>query len=138
MAGSEAQERSEMLAQVFVREASRQETIQDQDAQKRLDTGSSEGQGRDALAVHDLGACHLGEGVLTDEAIVAKLLDVEQTSVGRKADGPQRGQINQSLADGEVARVVDGGLGAQGPPLLVVLFNPTVLVIDVERHLHEI
>jgi hypothetical protein len=34
-------------------------------------------------------------------------LDVEQTSVGREADRPQRGQVVQPFAEGEVARVVD-------------------------------
>jgi len=38
-------------------------------------------------------------------------LDVEQTSVGGEADLPQRGQVGQPSADGEVVGVVDGGLG---------------------------
>jgi hypothetical protein len=36
----------------------------------------------------------------------------EKTAVGWKADLPQRGQIVNPPADGEVAGVVDGGFGA--------------------------
>ena len=64
---------------------------------------------------------------------MAEALDVEQTSVGRKADLPQGGQILQPFADAEVAGVVDGGLGAQGAAFLVVLLDPRVLVVDVQR-----
>ncbi len=35
-------------------------------------------------------------------------LDVEQTPVGLEADLPQRGQVDEFLADAEVACVVDG------------------------------
>jgi len=42
---------------------------------------------------------------------MAESLDVEQTSVGGKADLPQRGQVGQPFPDPEVAGVVDGGLG---------------------------
>jgi hypothetical protein len=65
--------------------------------------------------------------------IVADALDVEQTSIGFEADLPQCGQVLQLLADTEIARVVDGGLGAQGPLLLVVLLDPRMLVVDVKR-----
>jgi hypothetical protein len=37
---------------------------------------------------------------------VGDLLDVQQTSVGSKADLPQSGQVLQAFADGEVARIV--------------------------------
>jgi hypothetical protein len=38
-------------------------------------------------------------------------LNAKEATVGRKADLPQGGQINQTLPDAEVMRVVDGGLG---------------------------
>jgi len=38
------------------------------------------------LLANHLGAGHLPEGILTEEAIVAELLDVEQPSVGLEAD----------------------------------------------------
>jgi hypothetical protein len=47
-------------------------------------------------------------------------LDVQQTSVGLKADRPQRGQVMQPFADVEVPGVVDGRLGAQGRPMVLL------------------
>jgi len=44
---------------------------------------------------------------------VADGLDVEETPVGVEADLPERGQVDQPLADLEVGGVVDGRLGAQ-------------------------
>ena len=82
-----------MRTQIAIGEPVRQETIEDQDAQERLSPWVSEGQGGDALVADQLGTGHLPEGVLTEEAIVAELLDVEQTSIGLKADRPQRRQI---------------------------------------------
>ena len=52
-------------------------------------------------------------------------LDVPETSVGLKADPPpQGGQVEQPLADAEVARVVDRRLGPQGAAFLVILLDP--------------
>ena len=69
---------------------------------------------------------------------MGNLLDVEKTPVGLKADLPQSGQVLQQLADAEVARVVDGGFGAQGAALLVILLDAGVLVIDVQRGNHPV
>jgi len=38
-------------------------------------------------------------------------LNAKQATVGREADLPQGGQINQTFPDAEVMRVVDGGFG---------------------------
>src|SRR3982750_1510987 len=73
-----------------------------------------------------------GEGFGGADRVVAESLDAEQAPVGGEADLPQRGQVGQSLADGEVAGVVDRGLGAQCPSLLVVLLDLGVLVVDVQ------
>src|SRR5438874_7729067 len=70
---------------------------------------------------------------LAKRAIVADSLDVEETSVGLEADLPKRREVLKPLADGEVARAVDGRLGAQRAPFLEVLLDPGVLVVDVQR-----
>lgn len=43
---------------------------------------------------------------------MAEALDFEQTSVGLKADLPEGWQVTQPFAEGEITRVIDGGLGA--------------------------
>jgi hypothetical protein len=58
------------------------------------------------------------EGILGKHTIVAEAFDLEETAVGRKADGAQFGEIAQALA-AEVVGVVDGGLGAERAALLV-------------------
>ncbi len=63
---------------------------------------------------------------------MAQTFDFEQPAIGRKADLAQLRQVVQALADTEVVAVVDGRLGPQGPTFLVVLFDPRVLVIDVQ------
>jgi hypothetical protein len=76
-------------------------------------------------------------------AVVAETFDFEKTSVGLKADLPQRRQVTQPLADVEVAGVVDGRLRAGSDlgyfrNLLEVLLEARVLVIDVERGDHPV
>jgi len=73
---------------------------------------------------------------VADAAILADPLDVQETSVGLKADPPQGGKIGQPFADAEVAGVVDRRLGAQGATLLVILLDLGVLVVDVDRRAH--
>ena len=111
LAGSEAQEWSEVLAQVAVGEPRGQETEDDQGREERLDTILLEAEGGGALAVDHDRLGNLSKGVRAEVAIMADPLDVQETSIGPEADLPQRGQVRQPLADPEVARVVDGGLG---------------------------
>ena len=59
--------------------------------------------------VHDLFV-----GSLANEAVVSDSLDVEETSIGLKADLPQRGEVVQSFADSEVTGIVDGRFSTQG------------------------
>ena len=60
-------------------------------------------------------------------------LDVEQPSIGHKADLAQLRQIVQALADAEVIGVVDRSLGTQGPIFLVILLlDARVLVVHVQ------
>ena len=68
-----------------------------------------------------LGLGDLPKRLFAYRAIQADCLDVQQTSVGLKADRPQRGQVMQPFADVEVPGVVEGRLGAQGAAFLVVL-----------------
>ena len=98
-----------------------------------LDARRPIAQTRDALAVHALRVLELLKHVLTDSAVVADGLDVEQTPVGLEADLPQRRQVVQPLADGEIAWVVDGGLGAQGAGEFAIWVDLAPLVVDIER-----
>ena len=69
---------------------------------------------------------------LTDRAVVADSLDVEQTSIGLEAYFPQGEEVLEPFPDPKIPGVVDGGFGAQSSAFLVVLLDPTVLVVDVE------
>jgi hypothetical protein len=61
------------------------------------------------------------ETIFAERAVVAESLNVEQTSVGVKADLPQCGQMVQLAADGEIVGVIDRGFGAERSAFLVVL-----------------
>ena len=79
------------------------------------------------------GRVQLVEHVGSDGAVVAEALDAEQASVGGEADLLQILKVSQPAADAEVVRVVDDRLRAQRTPLLVVLLDARVLVVDVQR-----
>ena len=51
-----------------------------------------------------------GEGGGAFGGVVADSLDVEQTSVGLKADLPQGWQVRQPFPEAEIGGFVDGGL----------------------------
>src|SRR6266576_6501105 len=85
-AGIQPQQQSETLADILVGKPLRPQTKQDQHAQQRLHARIGERQSGDTLAAHDLRLCDLPKSVLADLAIVAECLDVEQTSIGPKAD----------------------------------------------------
>ena len=97
-----------------------------------MDAGVPEAQGRAALTIDDDGLCDVSEGDLADGGVVADLLDVEETPVGVEADLPECGQVVEPFPDGEIAGVVDGGLGAKGDSFFEVLLDAGVLVFDVE------
>jgi hypothetical protein len=118
-----------VLTQVARGEALRQQPKQGESAEQGEDPRIEPSQRRHALPVdHDrpLDAC---ERRVADRAVVAESLDVQQTSVGVKADLPQRGEIAQPPREVEVVGVVDRGLGAQRPPGLVVLLDARALVV---------
>src|SRR5437588_341249 len=78
------------------------------------------------------------ERCFADEAVVADALDVEQTSVGGKADLAQFLEILDASANIKVAGVVDGRFGSKRLSLLVILLDAALLVIDMERRHHTI
>ena len=85
--------------------------------------GVAEAQRRSALALDLTRSLQVLEGVVPQRAVVRDLLDLEQPPVGGKADAALLGQVLQQPSHAEVARVVDGGLGPQGLPFLVVLLD---------------
>src|SRR5260370_7392080 len=85
------------------------------------------------LVVDGDGSLQVLEGRLADEAVVTDALDVEQTSVGGKADLAQFGEVVDASADGEVAGGVYGGLGLKGLPLLVLFRHPLFLLLALLR-----
>jgi hypothetical protein len=85
------------------------------------DARVAEAEGRDALAVLLTRGLELGEGVLTQRAVLADALDGEHLLVDAGARGPQLRQRLQGFTGLEVGRVVDGGLGPERPLLLDVV-----------------
>jgi|SRR5579863_9269711 len=131
LAGLLSQQWSEVLAQILVGECALDEKEEEQHVQESLNAGIGEAQRRRPLVVNDDGPLHVLEGSFADEAVVSDALDVEQTSVGCKADLAQILEILDASADGEVAGVVDRGFGSKCLSLLVILLDAGLLVIDV-------
>src|SRR5215475_4606492 len=88
---------------------------------KTLDTRVGKTQRRCALLPDRYWLLHFLECSFADEAIMADALDVEQTSVGCKADLAQLSKILDTAADTKVACVVDGRFGSQCLQQLVIL-----------------
>jgi hypothetical protein len=103
-----SQQWSKMLADVVVTECALDGKEQEQNLQKGLNAWIGEAQRRCTLVADNRWLLHVLERGFTDEAIVADALDVEQTSVGRKADLAQLGKIFHASADTKVTRIVDG------------------------------
>ena len=122
-----------MGSQVSVGEPGGQEAKDDQDAEQRLDARVAEAQRSCAVVIDDDGLADLVKRLLADVAVRARSLHVKETAVGGEADLSQRGEVMEASADTEVAGVVDRGLGAQSAVLLVVLLDPGMLVVDVQR-----
>ena len=106
--------------------------------QEGLDTLVLEAECGCTLLGDDAGTLNGVKAVLADKAVVADSLDVEQTSVGSKADLPECGKVVKPFADVEVAAVVNRSLCPEGAALLVVLLDPCALVIHVERGMHAL
>jgi hypothetical protein len=97
-----------MLAQMISAEALGKLPEQDEGVQERVDARIGKAQARSSLAP---GRHRTIDGV---QVIVAQTFDLEQPSIGRKADRAQFGEVAQAPADAEVIGVVDGRLRAQG------------------------
>src|SRR3954470_5999850 len=124
-----------MLAQMAVSKSALDENKQQQDMQQPLHPRVGKAQRRRALSIDYDRPLQVLERCFADEAVVADALDVKQTSVGRKANLAQFGEIFDASANFEVAGIVDGRLGSKRLSLLVILLDPGLLVIDVQgRH----
>ena len=120
-------------AQVTVGEPVDQEPVDEQGLQQGVHSGVAETQSGDAGGgLGDDGGGQVGEGLRAADGVVADGLDAEQAPVGGEAELPQGGQAGQPFGDPKVVRVVDGGFGAQRPPLFVVLLDLGVLVVDMQ------
>ncbi len=84
------------------------------------------------MSVHHCWGAYPGERFLSDVAVAARSLDVEETPIGFEADLLECREIMEPFADTEVVGVVDGGLGAEGLSLLVVLLDLRSFVVDVQ------
>jgi hypothetical protein len=61
------------------------------------------------------------QGFFSQDRILRDGLDLDHTLVGLKPDLAECGQVVKTLADVEVARVVDGGLGAERLTFFVIV-----------------
>src|SRR3954469_3959185 len=68
-----------------------------------------------------------------EDAVMGDLLNVEQAPVRLKPDTPEFVEVAQALADVEVTRIVDRGLGPQRLAFFVVLLDARTFVVDVQR-----
>ena len=60
-------------------------------------------------------------------------LDLQEATVGRKADLPKSRQVPQAFPNIEILGVVDGRLGAECLTFLVVLLDAGTFIVDVQR-----
>ena len=127
-----------MLAYIPVGKCSLDEKEQQQDVQESLHARIGEAQRRRALVIHGDRSLQVLEGGFADETVVTDALDVEQPSIGRKADLAQFREIFNAPADSKVAGVIDDAFGAKRLSLLVVLLDAGLLVIDVQRRHHAV
>ena len=65
-------------------------------------------------------------------AVIAETLDAQQASIGGVTQLFELIKVVQPSADIEVVAIVDGSLGAQRAPFLVVLLDARVLIVDVQ------
>ena len=136
--GWQPEQRRQVRAEVAVAPAVGQQPKDHQHTEECLDDRVGEAQGGGPLALDGDRAGHAGERDVPDRAVVADPLDVQETSVGVKADLPQGGEVRQPSADREVVRVIDRRLRPEGPSFLVVLLDARVRIVDVQRGRHAL
>ena len=83
----------------------------------------AEAEGRSALSGGDGRLLEAVEDVLTEHTGVTDSLGLEELLVDGVADRAQVREAGQSFGGGEVGRVVDGRLGAEGSLVLEVLLD---------------
>ncbi len=128
-----------MGAQFSVGETGGQPTEQHQRAQEGLDARISKPQGRGPLRPNDNHqSVDLPKGGFAHGTIVAEPSDAHETPIGGKAERPRRGQARQPCGQAEVVGVVDGGLCAQGAAFLVILLDPGLMVVHMQRRGHPL
>src|SRR5215831_3136423 len=66
-----------------------------------------------------------------ENAVVRDGLDVQEATVGRKADLPESGEVPEAFADTKILGVVNGRLGAQRLTFFVVLLDARTLIVNV-------
>src|SRR5918993_5578080 len=76
--------------------------------------------------------------LLGEDAVMGDLLDLQQSPVRLKPDIPEFVEVPQALADVEVTRLVDRGLGPQRPAFFVVLLDARTFVVDVQGWNHTV
>ena len=90
------------------------------------------------MTVYDVRLLKLLEGVFADGAVMADALDVQETSVGLKADLSQGAEVVQPFTDGEVVRVIDGGFGAQSASFFMILMDLGAFVVHIQGRAHTV
>jgi len=85
-----------------MREAVGPQPKQHERAEQRQHARVEKAQRRHPLAVHNAGPMHPVHGLVGDRAVVAESLDVQQTSIGLKADLPQGGEVCQPTPERKV------------------------------------
>jgi hypothetical protein len=137
LAGLHPQQWSNVLAKILIPECALDEE-QQQDVQETLHARIGEAERGCALLPDRHRLLQVLEHGFSDEAIVADTFNVKQTSVGCKANSTQLGKVFDGSADTKVTRIVDGRFGSKGFPLLVVLLDTGLLVIDMQRGDHAL
>ena len=71
-------------------------------------------------------------------AVVGGALQLQQAGVDALPQRAEGVEVAQTTLDAQVVGIVDGGLGAQGAPLLEVLLDVAALVLDVQAGEHAV
>ena len=82
-----------MVTEIPVRETRRQPGEHQQGAPEGLHLGIAESQGRRTLRCDLTRTVDLLEGFFCQDAVMGDFLDLQQATVGSKADAPQSGQV---------------------------------------------
>lgn len=81
---------------------------------------------------------HPLDAVAAQATVVAHAFDFQQAPIDLVADLAQVRQIAQAFVDPEVVRVSERAFGSASPPLLEILFQVEVLVLDVQAGMHPV